>query len=51
MTGPQRNAETSQHQFTSALCWITEEESVEEERKGGKYKNVQTKRIQVIAEY
>lgn len=29
MTGPQRNVDTSQHQFTSALCWITEEESVE----------------------
>lgn len=33
MTGPQRNVGTSQHQFTSALCWITEEESVEKTEK------------------
>lgn len=29
MTGPQRNVESSQHQFTSALCWTTQEERVE----------------------
>ena len=27
MTGPQRNVKSSQLQFTSALCWSTEEES------------------------